>query len=455
MEFIRNTRGNTGKLEAIHRAATKDAERVLAAVAYVTQERPFLEVCWEAKKPLTLYARYDHTAPVTPDVLNWFFSKSRQSANYEIRLVADIFHPKIIWWKKVGAYIGSANLTDAAWFKNFEAGLFLTEEEIIDADFYDDLNDYFDEIHRASHPATKEIADQFKEIISRGFGSVDYKFEREFKSKRLIPELPSLISITRVPSRDRKKAEFLREWNQTLQYLRDISDRLCLEENRPVWIPKETPKGVLADQFLHAFYYNEVKDGAKHPVEEFYKKNHQDRDAALTDAIKWWRVLDKAPSNEDVHITQWAPEVYRRLGRGTVINMSEADFIEVCSRIHAMREHAKHMESGEFGLTHRLKTMTREERAIYFAKWLFKQKSPNGSSPCEVIDFVLYGGHQNETSERLFTACNDPELKIPHMGVSMLGEIVGWAMPNDFPPRNGRTSKGLKSLGYDVTIHSG
>jgi hypothetical protein len=50
MEFIRNTRGNTGKLETIHRSVTKYAERVLAAVAYVAQERPFLEVCWEEKK---------------------------------------------------------------------------------------------------------------------------------------------------------------------------------------------------------------------------------------------------------------------------------------------------------------------------------------------------------------------------------------------------------------------
>jgi hypothetical protein len=72
-----------------------------------------------------------------------------------------------------------------------------------------------------------------------------------------------------------------------------------------------------------------------------------------------------------------------------------------------------------------------------------------------VIDYVLHGGALNETSERLFKACNDTDLKILHMGVSMLGEMIGWAMPDDFPPRNGRTSKGLKALGFDVTIHSG
>ncbi len=31
--------------------------------------------------------------------------------------------------------------------------------------------------------------------------------------------------------------------------------------------------------------------------------------------------------------------------------------------------------------------------------------------------------------------------------------MVGWALPDHFPPRNGRTSKALKALGDDVTIH--
>ena len=33
-----------------------------------------------------------------------------------------------------------------------------------------------------------------------------------------------------------------------------------------------------------------------------------------------------------------------------------------------------------------------------------------------------------------------------------LGEIVGWANPDLFPPRNMRTSKSLRALGYDVKV---
>jgi hypothetical protein len=33
---------------------------------------------------------------------------------------------------------------------------------------------------------------------------------------------------------------------------------------------------------------------------------------------------------------------------------------------------------------------------------------------------------------------------------SLLGEILGWARPDAFPPRSDRTLKGLRALGYLV-----
>jgi hypothetical protein len=453
MELIRNARGSSSKLEELHRSAIQDAERVQAAIAYATDERPFLEICWQEKKPLLFYGRYDHTGPIAPAILDWFLSKSSQSVDYELRLVPDIFHPKVIWWRKVGAYIGSANLTTRAWFGNFEAGVFLTEEEMEDNGMLSELDEFFAEIHVASHPLTKEITAEMKRMATVS-GTADYRIEREFDKSRQIPRLASLISVTRVPRKERSRTEFLREWNQTLQYLRDISERLSLDENRPLWVSKDVPKGVLADQFLHAFYYNQVREGSRYPYRELYEQNRLSRELALSAAIKWWRDLKSAPSNEDIHINDWAPEVRRRLSSGNVRKMSEADFVEVCVRIHAMREHAARMGHQAFGLTHRLQRMGKDDRTKYFATWLFKQRAADGSTPCELIDFVLNGGARSETAERLFMACFDPARKLPHIGVSTLGEMVGWAMPDEFPPRNGRTSKALTALGYDVAIHS-
>jgi hypothetical protein len=453
MEFIRNTRSGLSKLEQIHRSAIHDCERIQAAVAYASADRPFLDLCWQEKKPLTFYGRYDHTAPISPAVLDWFLSKSAQSANYELRLVPSGFHPKVIWWKGVGIYIGSANLSNAAWNGNFEAGIYLSEAEIDDFEMRTELEDFFDEVHAASESLTKERADEMKKM-AQIFGREDYKIEREFEKTRQIPKLPSLISVTKIPRKDKSRAEFLREWSQTLQYLRDISERLTLDENRPNWIPKDVPKGVLVDQFLHAYYHNEVKQGVYYPYRELYQQNKNNREVALSAAINWWRELKSAPSREDIHINVWAKDVCRMLSNGGVRKMSEADFIEVCVRVHAVREHAARVGHQVFGLTNRLQKMDRDERTKFFAHWLFQQHASNGSTPCELIDFVLYGGARSEIAERLFLACHDSNRKIPHVGVSTLGEMVGWAMPDEFPPRNGRTSKALTALGYDVAIHS-
>jgi hypothetical protein len=42
------------------------------------------------------------------------------------------------------------------------------------------------------------------------------------------------------------------------------------------------------------------------------------------------------------------------------------------------------------------------------------------------------------------------ELFVNHLGISALGELVGWALPDKFPPKNNRTSKALYALGNQV-----
>jgi hypothetical protein len=263
-----------------------------------------------------------------------------------------------------------------------------------------------------------------------------------------------LVSITRQPASSKHRAAFLKEWSDTLQHLRAIGQRLALPMNRPDWVPADASSGVLADQFLHAYYYNRVREGATYPYREFFKTNTQNREAALQEAIKWWRELKSAPSHEDVHISRWAPDVHQKLAPASLSEMTLPTFQELCLRIHAVRDHAKRVSSTAIGLQAGLSSLAHEDRVRAFAGWLFQQKSKDASTCCEVIDFVLYGGSKADIPDRIFTACHDPAKKIPHMGISTLGEMVGWAMPDDFPPRNGRTSKALTALGYHVTIHS-
>jgi hypothetical protein len=208
-----------------------------------------------------------------------------------------------------------------------------------------DLQDFFDELQKLSHQLTREIA---AEMVQAGTGkasAAQEKAKSEFEKTRQIPRQHSLISITRQPANVKNRAAFLQEWAETLQHLRDLGHRVALAENRPSWVPTDASSGVLADQFLHAYYYNRVRDGQNYPYRELFKTNSSNREAAVKSALDWWRTLPAAPSSEDVHICQWAPAVRTLLTRDSLRAMSESAFQDLCLRIHAVRDHAKRVES--------------------------------------------------------------------------------------------------------------
>jgi len=43
-----------------------------------------------------------------------------------------------------------------------------------------------------------------------------------------------------------------------------------------------------------------------------------------------------------------------------------------------------------------------------------------------------------------------PQWRLRWVQFSTWGEVVGWARPDEYPPRNDRTLKGLRALGYPV-----
>ena len=75
-------------------------------------------------------------------------------------------------------------------------------------------------------------------------------------------------------TQDTKRYEqFAKEWNETLQHMRTIATRVSDKAIRPDWIAPDVPRGVQADQFLHAYYYKVVRDGNAHPFEEHHDRN--------------------------------------------------------------------------------------------------------------------------------------------------------------------------------------
>ena len=440
-------------LLGIHEQGMEKTDSLKIAVAYASGSPRILEDCWNKKIRVTFWGRYDDTNPVTLPILKTFLD--RKSPNYVCKLVPDIFHAKVIWWDGYGAYVGSANLTENAWFGNIEAGVFFPEDELAESGLEEELLEFFEELDTHSYALTDEIFSEMSSVakIKTDFDERLKEAMQGFHKNRRIPKKAPLTYYVKTKALDRQRNKFLKEWQDTLQILRSIADRVSQEAQRPSWITPEVPKGVQADQFLHAFYYSEVRKGTRSMHWEFHDRNRSNPEKALQEAMAWWRNLNLPPHNEDRTIFEWAPFLREKLSKEILPSLSKSDFVEVCSRLHALRDHSLRVKYTTFG-SDPLPTMKSDERIQLLAEWLYEQVSSSGGKILDAINHVLWSGPLSDTPSRIFEASSLPTWKIPHFGISTIGEIVGWALPNDFPPRNGRTSKALTALGYNVTIHS-
>ena len=95
-----------------------------------------------------------------------------------------------------------------------------------------------------------------------------------------------------------------------------------------------------------------------------------------------------------------------------------------------------------------------EDRVRLFGRWLYRQVSPGRRTALQTIRYVLYGGEEEEIPQRIFETCCEPDNMVPNLGVSSLGEIVGWVFPDSSPVRNDRTNKALCAIGYPVKVYS-
>ena len=101
---------------------------IRAAVAYAQAGNPLFEHCKRNEVRLIYYGLLDQDGAVPTNLLVDFLLQG--PSRVDCWLVNGHFHPKVIWWHGCGAYIGSANLTHAAWFNNVECGVFYEESEL-------------------------------------------------------------------------------------------------------------------------------------------------------------------------------------------------------------------------------------------------------------------------------------------------------------------------------------
>lgn len=453
MKFIGNVANGNYFLNIVKNLDKEKISEVYIAVAYASSKMELFDFCFDNKIRLKFWGRYDKTVPVATSVLRSFIS--RGSELYRCYLVKDLFHPKIYWFKGYGAYIGSANIGDRAWWNNVEAGIFFTEQELVAQKIDLELERFFQYL-KDTEVSTMLNEDILKEVEKQ---ERNYSADlREFNKSQtdavtLLPEFRPKI-FQEKESNQRHKDNFLKEWNSTLVFIREVMQFVVQDKYRPSWVPVETPPGVQVDQFLHAYYYTRTRKQSgvkKYLYEEHFQKNKSNIQSAIEAELSWWKSTPDGPNSEKKFVTEFAPKLKEYLSEKRVRALSEAEFIDLCSMIHAFRNVARYYPPNELGLT-KSDGSGIEKKLPLAASKIFREISANGMNVREIIYFVLYSGDPEHVVHRLYEAFNNSDYSIPRFGRSCYGEIVGWAMPDKFPPRNDRTNKALRGLGYDVEV---
>lgn len=440
--------------------------QVDAAVAYATgHDHQLIRLCKEKEIRLNFIGLLDEGGAVSPSLLRELLRWGPSRA--DVRLVKGNFHPKVMWWRGYGAYVGSANLTNNGWFNNVEAGVFIDEDELNSSGAGDELDALFDHLVATAIPVTDEVVEKLEQLAKKRHRltqEANAKLDADFE--KLFGHIAENKGLARVPTKgkreNRRAQRFVTEWMQTLQLMRGLAKEFEALGRRPPWVDADAHPAIHFDQFLHAYYYDYVRassadddDDLKglEKVESFFKKHQADPSAALREAARWWAALETDGHGEEEFIREIAPTMRDRLSRQAFKTMDLAAFTEALRNVNAFRMHARQVKNAEFGLPadHHENMEARVDR---LCEWLWKQRTATGKTVRDVLEFVLWGTSPSDMEQRLWLGVWGDEYRLPHFGQSTLGEAVGWARPDDFPPRNNRTNKALRALGHDVKLFS-
>jgi hypothetical protein len=441
---------------------------VKAAFAYgkdVQHGDGLLEILQEKKAPLKYWASFDAEQSTSPDFLEKIL-QSPHNQLYLVRMEHGVkFHPKILYIENFGVYIGSANMTESGIYRNIELGVFITKEELKgNPEFHENLHDFFQHLEEGSTKALFEDIEKYKKFCAENLRNdkqeknavAESLFDQEFA---YLPPIKSSFSCEDRKSRENKrKQKFLKEWRGTLGLLRSITEKYFNDEKHyPLWMKGQNfSPNIVCDRFLHYFYEEEVMKSEEEGnsierVEIFYNKNKKDPEDSLRKAVIRFQALQESyDENTILFMDAWAKDNKKLLSKEKIQNLTEEELRRLYEQTHALRDHARHMEN------HKLKLVVQEneripgsEKARALASIHFEDKTEKRHGILDILEYLIWGN--DDVENRIWEVC-EGDYKISDMGKSSVGEFLGWALPEKYPIRNGRTNKALRALGYDVLI---
>lgn len=440
-----------------------ECKRIYASIAFSTYDYLINKVI-KNKIELKWWGLFDQNESTKADLLEKVLSNKDLIKFFPIK---QNFHAKLIYFENYGIYIGSSNMTKNAIYNNIEAGIFLDFNDILQFNLISKIEEYFNFLENKFPVLTDNDLDRYKEFININHNKINQQENNNLIElfNSLFSHLPHNDSAV-VMTEDKKeyqnksKNKFVLEWRNTLNELKSIMKYFYDDKYFPAWVKKDALPGIMADQFLHAYYYNKIMDYSKEDsslelCKKYFEENKNKKDDVLQKALLWWRQLTEAPSEEDIHINEWAFLNYNLCSINKIDNLTLEEFTQLYLHNHSIRNHARQINKKTLNLPIN-KSSTIEECTIAFAKYHYNQISKNELKILNILNIYKYliWDERKPIEERIYQILNDENYYIPHLGQSVIGELIGWARPNEYPIRNNRVNKALLALGIDVRVFS-
>jgi len=352
-------------------------------------------------------------------------------AGVEIRyFTAPSFHPKLYLFGDRAALVGSANMTDSALWSNQEVCV------LIDSDDprLQELSALFNFYWNHARVLTREVLRKYEEVMA------GYKRMRQDETK-MADDVKAKVGHVEVPNIGRDEATeskenlFIEDFRKTYQeflsafsIVRRIYERVGKRKASAGLIPLRLE----IDGFV-SFVRETVAKGSA--WKETALSSGPEREKYIEALIRKWHETPWAYFEEEV-----VPENYPRLIRvfgapETIRSASDEELVDALDTVHAFRELLRFVKGGLDSLHRRFVEVNEGKRLR------------------DCLIYLLYGPHSAE--ERMANLLFSPAYKLNMFGQSCVQEMIGWVNREDLPVVNGRTTKVMRYLGFDVRQLSG
>lgn len=430
-----------------------ELDHIVVACSALVDMDSILDLAERRKVPLSVYTVVDPGRNPALAIAKRLVERSPPS--WRLYLTRRFFHANVIWFKGAGCYIGSAGLSDEGRWRNFECGVWFDQQDVLERGLDDQLQDMLHAIRDRSAPATVEDLKKLEELRrARGTRLAPQLKQYDDAADRTLDHLPGQESPLVVAGAREEggvgRRAFLQRWTNTLTILRKLAV-MARGVPWPSWVDPEVPATIVSDQATEHYYQRHVRytGQSAETIRALHQRNRKDPDMAARRVFEEWSQLpfdeSKAPwLNEH-------PSALRSLLHRTALDELDVDRLSaIVFRTHAARDHGRQMANAVLGLPPGA-VNTVNERARIYAEYLLRQRSAQGKTIADLLRYVLWGDRDCiDAAERIWHAAHTPKWRLAHMGINILGEMIGYARPEEFPPRNDRVARTLVALGYDA-----